>query len=403
MKTEAIPFTLERLRNLEPGKKRYYISDTKTDGLRIQVTPAGTKTFQLKTWVKNYGAWTYTIGRFPKVSLDAARTKAVSLLGELSIHGKQIIESLNSDKHEQTFNDLFEIWFKEQKIAGKRDLKNLESRYRNHIKPRLGNKKLSELTENFIRTWFLSLPKAKKVRGNGKISNTTANRCLEIVSAILTEKTSNNPAAKIKHFTETERERYLSGDELGRLFNALDHPETPEMIKDIVLLALTTGARKANIFSMSWSDIDLENGLWVIPAGKSKNKKSMGVPLIPEAIEILKKRKQGTDSIFVFPSNGKTGHITEIRRSWNKLLERAEITEFVFHDLRRTVGSWQAHIGSSDIIIGKSLGHHSTQSTRVYARIRDNNPIKDSMANGFAAMKQASQNKTVINFNNKNE
>lgn len=337
MKIEAIPFTLERLRNLEPGKKRYYISDTKTDGLRIQVTPAGTKTFQLKTWVKNYGAWTYTIGRFPKVSLDAARTKAVSLLGELSIHGKQIIENLNSDKHEQTFNDLFEIWFKEQKIAGKRDLKNLESRYRNHIKPRLGNKKLSELTENFIRTWFLSLPKAKKVRGNGKISNTTANRCLEIVSAILTEKTSNNPAAKIKHFTETERERYLSGDELGRLFNALDHPETPEMIKDIVLLALTTGARKANIFSMSWSDIDLENGLWVIPAGKSKNKKSMGVPLIPEAIEILKKRKQGTESIFVFPSNGKTGHITEIRRSWNKLLERAEITEFVFHDLRRTV------------------------------------------------------------------
>jgi integrase len=401
MKTQAIPFTLERLRNLEPGKKRYYISDSKTDGLRIQVTPAGTKTFQLKTWVKNYGAWTYTIGRFPKVSLDAARKKAVSLLGELSIHGKQIIESLNSDKHEQTFNDLFEIWFKEQKIAGKRDLTNLESRYRNHIKPKLGNKKLSELTETFIRTWFLNLPKSKKIRGNGKISNTTANRCLEIVSAILTEKTSNNPAAKIKHFIETERERYLSGDELGRLFEALDHADTPVMLKDIVLLALTTGARKANIFSMSWSDIDLENGLWVIPAGKSKNKKSMGVPLIPEAIEILKKRKQGTESIFVFPSNGKTGHITEIRRSWNKLLERAEITEFVFHDLRRTVGSWQAHIGSSDIIIGKSLGHRSTQSTRVYARIRDTNPIKDSMAGGFAAMKKASQTKKVVNFSDK--
>jgi integrase len=401
MKTEAIPFTLERLRNLEPGNKRYYISDSKTDGLRIQVTPAGTKTFQLKTWVKNYGAWTYTIGRFPKVSLDAARKKAVSLLGELSIHGKQIIENLNSDKHEQTFNDLFEIWFKEQKIAGKRDLKNLESRYRNHIKPKLENKKLSELTEKFIRTWFLNLPKNKKIRGNGKISNTTANRCLEIVSAILTEKASNNPAAKIKHFTETERERYLSGDELGRLFEALDHPETPKMIKDIVLLALTTGARKANIFSMSWSDIDLENGLWVIPAPMSKNKKSMGVPLIPEAIEILKKRRLKTESIFVFPSKGRSGHITEIRRSWNKLLERAEITEFVFHDLRRTVGSWQAHIGSSDIIIGKSLGHHSTQSTRVYARIRDNNPIKNSMVNGFAAMKKASRNPKMVNLGDK--
>jgi integrase len=83
------------------------------------------------------------------------------------------------------------------------------------------------------------------------------------------------------------------------------------------------------------------------------------------------------------------------------LLERAEITEFVFHDLRRTVGSWQAHIGSSDIIIGKSLGHHSTQSTRVYARIRDNNPIKNSMVNGFAAMKKASRNPKMVNLGDK--
>jgi len=401
MKGEEISFTRERLRNLEPGDKRYYVSDTKTDGLRIQVTPAGTKTFQLKTWVKNYGAWTYTIGRFPKVSLDAARKKAAHLTGELSIYGKQIVEDLKVDRQEQTFNDLFEIWFKEQEMAGKRDLKNLESRYRNHIKPKLGNKKVSELIENFIRAWFNSLPKKKKIRGKGKLSNTTANRCLEIVSAVLTEKASSNPAAKIKHFTETERERYLSGDELGRLFEALVHPETPETIKNIVLLALSTGARKTNLFSMSWSDIDLENGLWVIPAGMSKNKKSMGIPLIPEAIEILVKRKKKAESIFVFPSRGKTGHITEIRRLWNNILKRAKIAGFVFHDLRRTVGSWQAHIGSSDIIIGKSLGHHSTQSTRVYARIRDNNPIKDSMASGFAAMKKASQKKKVVNLGDK--
>ncbi len=147
---------------------------------------------------------------------------------------------------------------------------------------------------------------------------------------------------------------------------------------------------------MSWADVDLVNGLWVIPAGKSKNKKSMGIPLIPEAIEILEKRKQKAKSIFVFPSTGKTGHITEIRKSWSTILKRAQITEFVFHDLRRTAGSWQAHIGSSDIIIGKSLGHSSTQSTRVYARIRDNNPIKESMAGGFAAMKKASQVKKVV-------
>ena len=61
-------------------------------------------------------------------------------------------------------------------------------------------------------------------------------------------------------------------------------------------------------------------------------------------------------------------------------------------------GSYQAMIGSSDLIIGKSLGHRSTQSTRVYARIRDNNPIKKSMAGGFAAMVKASKEKKVVNI-----
>ncbi len=401
MKKEAIVFTIERIRNLKSEGKRYFVSDAKTDGLRVQVTPAGTKTFQFKTWVKNYGAWTYTIGRFPKVTLEVARTKAVHLAGELSLHGKKIIEAIQADRQEQTFHDLYKSWYKEQEQAGKRDLNNLESRYTNHIQPKLGNKRLSIITEKFLRNWFHSLPKKKKAKGKGTLSNTTANRCLEIVSAVFSEKASSNPAINIKHFGETARERYLSGDELGRLFEALDHPETPTIIKDIVLLALTTGARKGNLFSMSWADVDLINGLWVIPAGKSKNKKSMGIPLIPEAVEVLEKRKQKAESFFVFPSRGKSGHITEIRKSWGTILKRAEITDFVFHDLRRTAGSWQAHIGSSDIIIGKSLGHSSTQSTRVYARIRDNNPIKESMAGGFAAMKKASQEKKIVNIGDK--
>lgn len=159
MKKEAIAFTIERIRNLQPEGKRYFVSDTKTDGLRVQVTPAGMKTFQLKTWVKNYGAWTYTIGRFPKVTLEAARTKTVYLAGELSLHGRKIIEDIQADRQEQTFHDLFKSWYKEQKQAGKRDLKNLESRYTNHIQPKLGNKRLSIITEKFLRNWFHSLPK----------------------------------------------------------------------------------------------------------------------------------------------------------------------------------------------------------------------------------------------------
>ena len=153
-----------------------------------------------------------------------------------------------------------------------------------------------------------------------------------------------------------------------------------------------------NILSMRWTDLDLINGMWIIPASASKNKKSMGVSLIDEAIAILEERKEKATSIFVFPSTGKKGHIVEVRRSFGSILKRAEIADFHFHDLRRTLGSWQAHIGASDIIIAKSLGHASTQSTKVYARIRDANPIRESMAKAVRAMREASKNKKIVNI-----
>jgi len=393
-----LSFTLERIRSIEPEAKRIFVYDSKTDGLRVQVTPAGSRTFQYYSWVKNLGPVTITIGRFPKTTLSDARKKAVALAGEISQRGKAVIEDLQAERTEQTFDDLFDSWFKDQKVMGKRDLGNVKSRYDNHIKSTIGNKRPSALTEKYLRSWFLGLPNRKKLQGEGTISNTTANRCLEIVSAIFAAKTGSNPAATIKHFHEESRERYLSGDELANLFEALEHQDTPEQLRDIVLLALTTGARKMNLLSMTWQDVDLANMLWIIPAAISKNKKSMGVPLISEAMDILVRRKKTASSIFVFPSSCKGGHLVDIRHAWATLLKRAEITDFVFHDLRRTAGSWQAHIGSSDIIIGKSLGHSSTQSTRVYARIRDNNPVRNSLAGGFAAMVEASKEKKVVSL-----
>ena len=64
--------------------------------------------------------------------------------------------------------------------------------------------------------------------------------------------------------------------------------------------------------------------------------------------------------------------------TWRRVLERAGIRERRIHDLRRTLGSVQAIQGSSLIIIGKSLGHQSLQSTAIYARLT-NSPVHDSV------------------------
>jgi len=98
-----------------------------------------------------------------------------------------------------------------------------------------------------------------------------------------------------------------------------------ESMRDLFMLALLTGARRSNVCAMAWSDIDLEAGVWRI--SKTKNGTPQNVTLSPEAVQVLKARKEGAGaSPFVFPGTGKTGHIVEPKGAWAKLLE-AELEE----------------------------------------------------------------------------
>ena len=54
-------------------------------------------------------------------------------------------------------------------------------------------------------------------------------------------------------FKEIRRDRFLSGEELARFFEALDLSES-ETFRDFLLLALFTGARRSNVLSMRWKD-----------------------------------------------------------------------------------------------------------------------------------------------------
>ena len=93
------------------------------------------------------------------------------------------------------------------------------------------------------------------------------------------------------------------------------------------------------------------------------------MPLTEEALGILaQRRRRHPSEEWIFPSSGRTGHITDIKRAWHGLLDRAKITGLRIHDLRRTLGSWQA--GSAPLpIIGKTLGHQSSDATEIYARL----------------------------------
>jgi integrase len=95
----------------------------------------------------------------------------------------------------------------------------------------------------------------------------------------------------------------------------------------------------------------------------------MDVALSPIVLRLLENRKATSTGEWVFPGRGRTGHLVEPKSAWKRILKRAGLQDLRLHDLRRTLGSWQAATGASLPIIGKTLGHKSLSTTQIYARL----------------------------------
>ena len=191
-----------------------------------------------------------------------------------------------------------------------------------------------------------------------------------------------NPVIGIKPNKEVSRDRFIQGDELPRFFKALSE-ESNETMRDYFLLSLLTGARRSNVLSMRWKDISFDRAEWRLET--TKNGTPQTVTLSPEAIEALTNRKPTEPAVFVFPGIGKAGHMINPAKGWRRILDRAGLRNLRIHDLRRTLGSWQAKTGASLAIIGKSLNHKNQNTTAIYARL-DLDPVRDSVNTATSAM-----------------
>ena len=126
-----------------------------------------------------------------------------------------------------------------------------------------------------------------------------------------------NPCKGIRANREVSRARFLKGNELRRFLAAVD-AEPCETSRDLIYLALLTGARQGNVVSMRWIELDLDEAEWQIPAAKHKSGDSQIVPLAPEAVAILRQRWASASGPWVFPAqraDNATGHFSGIHNA----------------------------------------------------------------------------------------
>lgn len=376
-----IKFTKENLDALpspDSGKRDIY-HDTKTSGLQLRVT--GVKTFFVNRRIKGGDPERITLGRYPEMTIEQARRKTMEILHDIA-EGKNPAEVKRGKKAELTFADLFTEYLERHSKPNKRTWREDESKYKTYLERPLGRKKLSAIDRRDIALIHSSITKAGH--------DITANRVLALLSsafgwAISAGLWELNPAIGIKRNKEKSRDRFIQGDELPRFFQAVAKEEN-ETIRDYILMSLLTGARRSNVLAMRWQDISFNRHEWRIE--ETKNGTPQTVALSPEAIEILQNRKPSNDAVFVFPGSGKAGHLMEPKKGWKRILERAGIDNLRIHDLRRTLGSWQAKTGASLAIIGKSLNHKNQNTTAIYARL-DLDPVRDSVNKATSAMMMA--------------
>jgi integrase len=353
--------------------------DSREKGLNLYITASGHRSFMIRRKVRGQDK-RIILGHFPEMTIEQARKAAQKAKGQIA-SGKDPEEEKRRIGGDITFGDGFRKFMDEysrpMKKSWKYDEREVQKFLSRWMKRKMGS----------LGKWEVQDIHERIGRENGKYQ---ANRILERIRAIYNKMISwgwdgENPTSGVKKFREQKRDRFIMGDEFPKFMKSLEEEEN-EIARDYFCMCLLTGARKSNVLSMKWDEIDFMLEIWRIP--DTKNGEPAIIPLIGNAMELLRKRISARgESNYVFPSkNSRSGHLADPQTAWERILKRAGIEDLRIHDLRRTMGSYQAITGAAMAIIGKSLGYKSTQSTEIYARL-SRDPVRAAMEAASKKMK----------------
>ncbi|MCB9931530.1 MAG: site-specific integrase [Alphaproteobacteria bacterium] len=364
--------SVKKLEAPERGNRIHY--DTEVKGFGVRVTAKGSRAFVLNYRTRAGRERRITIGSFPDWTTGAARAEAADLKRRVD-GGDDPLGEVEADRGAKTVADLCQRYTAEQlprlREGSQRDYAALIRRF---ILPELKHKTVAEVAFADIDGLH-----RKVTKSSGPY---TANRMLAVASrmfalSIRWQWRTDNPCRGVERNTEEKRHRYLSGDELARLTQALaEHDD--QQAANIVRLLLLTGARRGETQAARWADFDLAAGVWTKPGATTKQKSMHRVPLNAPARQLLAALREDAPAgaEYVFPGRGGEGHRQEIKTAWRRLCIAAGIVtagkpSARLHDLRHTYASVLASAGLSLPVIGALLGHTQPATTARYAHLLD--------------------------------
>jgi integrase len=309
-----------------------------------------------------------SIGQHGALTADQARTEARKLIGEVA-RGGNPAEDRQRERRDPTIRSLCDRFLDEYaahhcKLTTR---KGYQSYIETAIKPRLGSRKINDLTRADVVAFHHDLRQRPY----------TANRAVAMLSKMFNlaedwglRREGSNPARRIRKFREEEKKRYLADDEQARLGQALaDALETGEETEHAVAaisLLMLTGCRLGEILTLKWDHVTpyhLE-----LPDSKTGRRR---IPLPREAHEIITSLPRMHGNPYVILGETAEGHLVNLQKPWLRIRAAAGLEDVRMHDLRHTYASVAVMSGIDPFLLKEIMGHKNLQTTLRYAHFAD--------------------------------
>jgi integrase len=399
--------------SLKPDGKLYTVRDSELKGFTLRVRPTG-----ISTWFYDYRnaagrRQNFKIGAYPGLKAEGARRLAETLAGKVASgidpQAQKEAERIESMRAKVStlgafIEDRYAPWALEHLRRGDVAVARLKADFA---------KWLDEPLVTF-NTWRMESWRRDRLKAG--IKPVTVNRQVDSLRSCLRkavdwEIVAEHPLRGLKRIKvdDDDRVRFLSSDEEKRLRNALIKREADlrgardrfnewrttrnkallpkrsegyvDHIRPLVLLALNTGVRRGELFSLKWADIDADTNMLTVRAAAAKSGDRRDVPLNDEAQETMKAWRQQSrpqDEDFVFPG-AEGARLTNINKSWATVCKLAKLSNFRLHDCRHHFASRLVQLGVDLNVVRELMGHHDMKMTLRYGHLAPDN-LKSAVA-----------------------
>ncbi|AEP29728.1 integrase domain-containing protein [Brumicola nitratireducens] len=413
----ATPLTDSKIQSAKPREKDYKLSDGR--GLHLRVRAGGTKDWIFRYQVPFSGTRKdMSFGIYPTVGLADAREKRKNAHKLLSkdidpkSHKAEVKRTATQDKA-NSFTCITLDWLrvKSTKVTAKYAVQ-IEASLRNHVFPHIGKRPVKELTPSEVIEFLRPI----EAKGSKETIKRLCQRINEVMDyAVNTGLIDINPLSKIHKAFLSPNPKHLptiKPEELPQLMQSLSTASIKLVTRTLIEWQLHTMVRPSEAATAKWSEIDLDNQTWTIPADKMKKKNNGDhvVPLTPQTLALLDFIKPiSGHREFIFPAdrnpkthtNTQTANMALKRMGYHKTL--------VAHGLRSLASTTLNERAFAPDVIEACLAHIDSNSVRRAYNRTDYLERRRKVMNWWSAhveqaatgnMSLANTNKTLRLINN---